>query len=307
MPHHVLVIGGASIDIKGRAHAPIQRGTSTPGGIRLSVGGVARNIAENLARLEVPTVLLSAVGDDAFGQQILERTRSGGVDVRWVIRSAEHHSGTYLALLDETGVMVVAIADMAVIELLTPRFLYDRRGLFKDAALIVLDGSLDTQALETALSQAERYGVPVCVDPTSRFIAHRFRPHLHRLALITPNIPEAEVICGQPIRNREDALYAAQCLVGSGVGIAIVTLGPEGLAYAGRGESGWVPAIKPDIVDFTGAGDALTAAVVFGLLNHVPLDEAVRLGVAAATLTIQSPHTVRPDLSQELLYDQLVL
>lgn len=307
MPHHVLVIGGATIDIKGRAQAPIQPNTSTPGDIRLSVGGVGRNIAENLARLEVPTVLLSAVGDDAFGRQILERTRAGGVDVQWVICSADHHSSTYLALLDETGVMVVAIADMAVMELLTPRFLYQRRGLFKDALLLVLDGSLSEAALATALNQAERYGVPVCVDPTSRFIAHRFCPHLRRLKLITPNIPEAEVICGLRIRGRDDALHAAQCLVGSGVEIAIVTLGPEGLVYASRGESGWVPAIEPDVVDFTGAGDALTAAVVFGLLNEVPLDEAVRLGVAAATLTIQSPHTVRPDLSQELLYDQLVL
>jgi pseudouridine kinase len=68
-----------------------------------------------------------------------------------------------------------------------------------------------------------------------------------------------------------------------------------------------VPAIACDIVDQTGAGDALTAAVVFGLLNDLPIVEAVRLGTSAAALTLQSRETVRPDLSLEKLYDQLVI
>ena len=82
-PPEVLVIGAASVDIKARARGPLQRDTSNPSSIRFSLGGVARNIAENLARLGVHATLLSAVGTDHFGQRILEHTLAGGVDMSW--------------------------------------------------------------------------------------------------------------------------------------------------------------------------------------------------------------------------------
>jgi pseudouridine kinase len=109
------------------------------------------------------------------------------------------------------------------------------------------------------------------------------------------------------VTGRESGLNAAHRLVSLGVQIAIVTLGATGLVYATSQESGHVPAIECDIVDFTGAGDSLTAAVVFGLLNDLPIDEAVRLGTSAAALTLQSRETVCPTLSLERLYDQLVI
>jgi pseudouridine kinase len=102
-------------------------------------------------------------------------------------------------------------------------------------------------------------------------------------------------------------LAAAHRLVSLGVQIAIVTLGGTGLVYATSHESGHVPAIESEIVDLTGAGDALTAAVIFGLLNELAVSEAVRLGMSAAALTVQCRETVCPSLSLERLYDQLVI
>jgi pseudouridine kinase len=107
------------------------------------------------------------------------------------------------------------------------------------------------------------------------------------------------------VTGRESALDAAQRLVGLGARLAIVTLGATGLVYATSHESGHVPAIEVEVVDLTGAGDALTAGVVFGLLNEFPTDEAVRLGASAAALTLHSRETVCPTLSLERLYDQL--
>ena len=92
-----------------------------------------------------------------------------------------------------------------------------------------------------------------------------------------------------------------------GVQIAIITLGEAGLVYATANANGYVPAIEVEITDPTGAGDALTAAVVYALLNDIPVDEAVRLGVSAATLTLDAIDTVRQDLSLESLYAQLVI
>jgi pseudouridine kinase len=89
--------------------------------------------------------------------------------------------------------------------------------------------------------------------------------------------------------------------------VAIITLAQFGVCYATSDTSGYIPAMQTEIMDPTGGGDALTAAVIFALLNDIPLDDAVRLGVSAATLTLRHPGAVRPDLSLEKLYDQLVI
>lgn len=304
---HILVIGAASVDVKGRAHKPLQLGTSVPGDITLSFGGVGRNVAENLARLGQPTILLSVVGSDPFGAQILERTASAGVDVSKVITTNQCHSAAYLAILDEAGSKTFAVDEMETMRLITPEYIYAQRALFKDAAMLVLDANLSPPALASAIRTAKRYGVPVAVDPTSTTLAPRLRRHLPDLAMITPNLAEAELLCAHPIRGREEAMAAAQELVAKGVGIAVITLGEEGLCYASARESGYIPAIRCEVVDYTGAGDALTATIVYGLVNGFPLDEAMRLGVSAATLTLKCPDTVCPDLSLERLYDQLVI
>jgi pseudouridine kinase len=305
---HLLIIGAASLDTKGRADQPIQTGTSTPGAIRISVGGVGRNIAENLARLGERVVLLSAVGDDGSGRRLLQQASECGIDVSHVLVDPGHRSAAYLAVLDETGNLAVSIDDMDINpELITPAFVYRRRALFRDARMIVLDANLSPGTLDTIFNLARRYSVPVCADPTTATLAPRLQPHLPDLMLVTPNAAEAEALCGVQVSDRESGLDAAQRLVSMGIQIAIVTLGATGLVYATFQESGHVPAIECEIVDYTGAGDALTAAVVFGLLNDLPIDEAVRLGTSAAALTLQSRETVSPKLSLELLYDQLVI
>jgi pseudouridine kinase len=303
---HVLVIGAASIDTKGRAERVIRTATSTPGAIRISVGGVGRNIAENLSRLGEGVVLLSAVGDDGSGRRILDQARECGIDIDHVLVSDQHRTAAYLAVLDDTGNMVMSIDDMSISrELMTPIFIYRRRKLFRDASMVVLDANLEPAALETIFGLAETYSLPVCADPTTLTLAPRLRPYLSQLALLTPNGAEAEVLCGVEVIDRESGLLAAQTLMGQGVGIAIVTLGATGLVYATSQESGHIPAVECEIMDLTGAGDALTAAIVFGLLNDIAVDEAVRLGTSAAALTLQCRETVCPSLSLERLYDQL--
>jgi pseudouridine kinase len=308
MTQHLLIIGAASIDTKGRADQTIQAGTSTPGSIRVSVGGVGRNIAENLARLGEPVVLLSAVGDDGSGRRILQQAAECGINTSHILIDGEQHTAAYLAVLDQTGNAVMSIDDMSISRAtITPQFVYQHRALFRDACMVVLDANLSTGTLNTIFRTARTYSVPVCADPTTASLAPRLCPYLPELTLVTPNAAEAEALCGVRVTGRKSGLVAAQKLVSLGVQIAIVTLGATGLIYATSQESGHVPAIECEIVDFTGAGDALTAAVIFGLLNDFAIDEAVRLGARAAALTLQSRETVCPKLSLERLYDQLVI
>ncbi len=305
-PQRVLVIGAAGLDIKGRAFGPLLPGTSNAGRVQHSLGGVARNVAENLARLDVAVTLLSAVGDDAAGRQILEQAAGCGVDASPSLVVPGGRTGAYLAVLDERGNLSVAIDDMSLVEAITPRYLNDRRRLFADASMVAIDANLSPAALSTIFSLAAKYHAPVCADPTSTALADRLGPYLRQLHLIAPNVAEAAVLAGQPAaRTRDEALDVARHLVSLGVDFAILTLAGEGSAYATSEESGLVPAMRVDIVDPSGAGDALTAATIFATLNDIPTDEAVRLGIAAATLTLQSKESVHPELSLEKLYAQL--
>lgn len=303
----VLVIGAAGLDLKGYAAGALRLGATNPGQVRRSVGGVARNIAENLARLGQPVFLISAVADDEAGRWVLERTRGAGVEVSHVAVVPQGRTGTYLAVLDEQGNLVVAVDDMGILETITPRYLQDRRSLFEQAAMVVLDANLSPAALRSAIRLARRCGVPVAADPTSPTLAMRLRPFLSELFLVTPNAAEAEALTGLPASNIDEALFAARYLTALGVQVAIITMAEMGLVYAAGDLSGHIPALRTEIVDFTGAGDALTAAVIFALLHEIPVEEAVRLGVAAAALTLRSRETVSPELSLERLYEQLVI
>jgi pseudouridine kinase len=127
------------------------------------------------------------------------------------------------------------------------------------------------------------------------------------LLLAAPNVQEAQVLCERSVKPEayDSVLAAAKCLVAMGVEIAIITMAEKGLCYATSEESGSVPAIQTEVVDLTGGGDALTAAVVFALLNDIPVSEAMRLGCSAASLTIACNQTTVPNLTLELLYDNL--
>ncbi len=122
-----------------------------------------------------------------------------------------------------------------------------------------------------------------------------------------PNVREAEALLDVSISGVGDALEAARTMVASGVQVAIITLAEEGLVYATSEGHGRIPAIRCDVVDWTGAGDALSAAVAYGLINGMPVDECMRLGVAAATLTLKSPESVNPAMSLEQLYANMVI
>jgi pseudouridine kinase len=306
----VLVIGAAGLDVKGRPAAKVERGTSNAGGIRSSVGGVARNIAENLARLDVDTLLLTAVGDDSNGEHVLGQAQASGIDVSESLVTDLHHTGAYMALLDHTGHLEVAIDDMDVLAAITPRYLNDRRRLFRDARMLVMDANLMPETLETVVRLATQYDLPICADPTSTNLANRLCPYVRELYMVAPNVAEANALCDgskMASEDREEAIAAAKHLVSLGVNIAIITLAEFGVVYADSEHSGHIPAIQTGVIDLTGAGDALTAGVIFGLLNDIPLDECVRLGVSAASLTLRSRDTVNPQLSVEVLYDQLII
>lgn len=302
-----IVIGATCLDVKAWLQGEMQAGTSNPAQVRLSAGGCARNIAESLARLGMQTTLMSVVGDDDVGDLILHHTADAGVDISRVLRIDEEHSATYIALYTGVSDLHMGIDDTQIIQLLTPECLVRSADLIGTTRMLVIDANLPVESAWMLLRICEQAGIPVALDPASYSCALRYRDLIGAFTLATPNAVEASALTGLPVETADQAVLAARKLVAAGLNVAIITLGSDGLVYASPDASGYVPAMAVDVVDPTGAGDALTAAVVYALLHDIPLDEAVRLGVSAATLTLHSIETVRRDLSLENLYAQLVI
>lgn len=300
-PGRVVVVGGANVDVKARTHSAAVPGTSNPGVTVQAPGGVGRNVAENLARLGVPVALISVVGRDALGDELLRGTEAAGVDVRGVLRAPGVATGTYTAVLDASGELLVAVAAMEAMDALTPAAVQERRGALGGAAWAVADGNVPEATLAHVLSLAAGAGVPVVFEPVSVPKAARLRsalaaglsPHA-----VTPNVPELEVLVGHAVPDTVDAIRAAAAeLHARGVAVVWVRRGAQGSVLSAPDGVHTLPALAATVRDVTGAGDAMLAAFLAALASGRPPAEAARHGHAAAAITVESDHAVSPALT----------
>jgi pseudouridine kinase len=294
----VIVIGGANVDIKAKAACDLAPGTSNPGTVSFSPGGVARNIAHNLARLEVPVALISAVGGDAFSTSLIAETEAAGVDCAMVLRR-QGETSSYVAILNAKGEMALAVNAMAAMDSLTPERLAMHERRLDRAKLIVADCNLP----EESLLWLTRFAARLMIEPVSVAKAEKLRAlHGWNIFALACNRRQAEHLAGLKMKDIGEAFEAIAVLHARGFEHVAVTLGPEGAVASRKGES--AAHVKPHTSlarDVTGAGDAAAAGLIFGLVEGLDLVAAARLGQAAATLAIAAMDSVAPDLTRARL------
>jgi len=292
----IVVVGGANTDIVGLPDGPLVMRDSNPGHARTSAGGVARNIAENLARLGIETHLVTVFGGDVTGRALASECEAAGVHIGGSLIAEDLPGARYVAILDERGDLALALSDMRALERLTPESLAtpERAELLASADLVVADTNLKSEALAYL---AEHVTAPLVLDPVSVAKAPRLLGVLDRLAAIKPSAAEAGELLGTEIRNRDHAREAAVELVARGVGAAFVTFGPFGAAWADAAGSGFAAAPATDVVNATGAGDAFCAGIAWALLAARPAEDAARAGTSMASLTLGDESTVSERVS----------
>jgi pseudouridine kinase len=297
-----VVVGGSNMDLKARSTARATGRTSNPGHASMAPGGVARNIAENLARLGDRVHLVSVVGRDSLGDSLLDHTGAAGVRIEHVART-DRPTGTYTAVLDADGELLVAIADMEATAELGPEQLQAARDVIASAAVLVLDGNLRPDAFEHALDLSEAALTvfePVSV-PKAAAIKHVLDS---RVYAVTPNRDELAALTDLPTRTDRQVRSAVGALHARGIEMVWIRLGERGSLLSspdGVIELPALPITVTDVTDVTGAGDSMLAAFCHVLLEGGTPVEAARFGHAAAALTVASPHTVRPDLTPRLV------
>lgn len=309
---YITVIGGINIDISGFTNQPLILRDSNIGKVRISPGGVGRNIAENISKLGITTKLLSVLGDDAYGQSILMETPNSRLDLKEVCVAKGCSTSIYLSVMDENRDMAVAVNSMDIMELLDKDYLDEKYDIIKDSMVCVLDTNLSSEMIEYILLQHKTK--TFFLDPVSTKKAWNIRSLIGNFHTIKPNKLEAEILIGNKLDSPAEIRQGIEYFLSRGVKQVFITLGAEGIIYGNQQVTGQIKSNTVDIVNATGAGDAFTAALVYGYLNKMEIGMVARLAIAASVVALSHEKTINPGMSidtinkkmEELIYDETI-
>jgi pseudouridine kinase len=255
--------------------------TSNPGTVTTSAGGVARNIAHNLARLGADVSLLTALGNDASGDMLLAHTAKANVKTANIIR-VNDPTGTYVAVLNERGELVTAVSDMRLLRFIANTVINRNKDKIMASEIIVADCNLDRETLdELAILASDK----LIIEPVSVSKSKKISEILktHKIFLATPNLDQIESLTGS--RNIETACAD---LHSRGLQNLVIHAGEQGAYVSDGSEIIHIASQAKHIVDVTGAGDAAVSGLVHGLLQNLPLAKAAQIGQEIAARVIAS-------------------
>lgn len=293
---YVLVIGGSNVDITGFPKGVLRLEDSNPGKIKMSMGGVGRNIAENLARLGTSTKMLTAIGRDVYGQKIIEESRRIDLDMSQALIVDNEATSIYLSIMNEMGDMKLALSDMDIAERIDTDYISKNAKLIRSARAVVVDANLNQSVLEYLFSNFK--DVDFFVDTVSATKAQKLCKLMPYIHTIKPNRIETEALTGMTITSVEDAYKAIDVFLEQGVKQVFISMGQEGVVF-GNGKERHLFKPKPvEMVNATGAGDAFMAAIVFSWINGLSAEQTLVFSSCASALAISCEATINPDISE---------
>ncbi|MDA4848243.1 carbohydrate kinase family protein [Hoeflea poritis] len=293
----IIVLGGAHIDRRATIDGATVPGASNPGRWREEPGGGGFNAARSLARLGHEVAMVSVRGGDRAGEAVGTAMETVGVeDMAQVF--LDRATPSYTAILENDGNLLVAVADMDLYD----RFVYRQlsrksiRQAIADANLVLCDANLPAGTIGALAQMTGMNGKPLCAIAISPPKVERLEPAFGGLSMIFMNAAEAAVLCGQdtppdkwPGKLRERGIARGAISRGEG----------PVLGFDGTDVFQITPPRIESVVDVTGAGDTLAAAAIHATLNGNAFRAALRYGVAAAGLAVQSADAAPPELNIE--------
>lgn len=294
---YICIIGGANVDIQGFPFARFIPRDSNPGIVKVSAGGVGRNIGENIARMGCPVKLITVIGADANGRELMEHSKSSGIDMENCLVINGKPTSTYLCILDEKGDMISAIADMGIFDLMDTGFIEQKKQVIEDSRLCILDTNIPSSVIEYVV-KAHKDKI-FFLDTVSTSKAMKVKDCIGYFHTIKPNVLEAEALSGIEIHNEDDCYRASSYFLNKGVKRVFITMGDKGVYYNDGFERRQIKAPHINAVNATGAGDAFIAALALGYVKNFNIDYAARFAQAASVLALLNEDTINPGLSFE--------
>ncbi len=293
----IVVLGAVFVDIKGYPHSVYIPGGRNAGRVEYVHGGVSRNIAEDIANLELRPTFVSLVDQTGAGADVVRKLKSHKVNTDY-IRATPDGMGTWLAIFDNSGDVTAAISKRPdlhpVLDILNEQG--DR--IFADADSISLEIDMDKDVVKRTFELAEKYHKPVFAVVSNMSIAVERRDFFRSVHCFVCNQQEAGILFSEnydgktPEEMRE---ILAEKLRNARIPRIVVTMGERGAVYATLdGETGFCPAMHVDVKDTTGAGDAFFSGVTVGLTYGKTMLEACQIGTRLAASVITTGENVCP-------------
>ena len=301
MSRSILCIGGMALDRKFHLAAPLVPASSNPAVQQLSHGGVARNVAETLTRLGAHVVLVSRVGKDAAGDAMVSALQACSVDVSAISRDDVLPTAEYVAVLDFAGELAHGLAAMQVLDQIAA----PPDETLRKAAIVFADCNLSAATLKQLCTICGAAGVPLYKDAVSTAKVKRLPEQLDGISALFLNCDEAAALTGVPVNGRDGAIDAHRALAELGCNSSVISAGAGGVSVYAAGEARLIDVPEMQVVDVTGAGDALIAGTLLGLEQGLDLYAAARIGTALAARTLATAGSIARDLSPHLAKDLL--
>lgn len=288
----VYVIGGAVIDIMLYPHQKMILRDSNPGFAIESMGGVGRNIAENLSRLGFDVTLLTTLGNDTHGKRIMKHAKDChlGLDI-----IEANQTPAYYAVIDENQDDLIGIAVMDEINLITKDEVFKRLNVINQSDLVVLDTNLSSDTLAYLFEHIHR---PIFMDAISTQKAVKLKPFFHKIFGLKVNQLEAETLTEMKFHEIEDLNLMGDFLNHQGIHHVFITLGKKGAYYANKDFGIFRQSIHIDIKNPTGAGDAFLSGAIYAYLHDKPMLE---YAITNARLNLTAHEAVHQHLNEDLL------
>ena len=308
---HIVVIGATFVDIKGfpeDAYVPDGRNV---GRVEYVHGGVARNIVEDIANVELRPVFLGIVDDTPLGTDVLQKLRNHKVNTDYVSVLPDG-MGTWLAVFDNDGDVAASISKRP--NLLPIVDILDKHGdeIFANADSVICEIDIDKEIVKRVFKMAKKYGKKVFSVVGNMSIALERRDFMKSIDCFVCNIQEAGLLFFDDYSEKtasEMVDILSEKVMAAQIPSMIVTMGGDGAVYADmHGKKGWCPARKVEVKDTTGAGDSFCAGVSIGLTYGKTLGEACEIGSMLAASVIVTTDSVCPRfLPRELGLDMDVV
>lgn len=291
---YVSVVGGVNIDIIGTPFNNLIQNDSNPGKTTLTLGGVARNIAENLSKLDIRTEFITVLGSDTHSEDIQKDCNEKNIGLTHSKIIQNERTSSYLCINDENGEMQVAISDMEIYKYITPSYLEKKLDVINKSSLCVIDTNIPEDSLIFLMDNCT---VPLFMDTVSVSKTERIKNSIHNIHTLKPNIIEAEILSGMKIKNDTDLESASMIIHNKGVKWLFISLGSNGVYYSDGKNSGKLSPIDTKIVSTTGAGDSFLAGVIWSYLKNNDIESCAKAGLAASSICVASALTVSKDIS----------
>ncbi|HKM29132.1 MAG TPA: PfkB family carbohydrate kinase [Bacilli bacterium] len=293
----ILIIGGSNIDYIGKSFENIRQYDSNIGEITVSFGGVARNICENLARLELDITFVTAVGKDFLSQAMIGELQELGVKVI-LPDTKDMNTGGYLAIHNPEGDMELALCDQEIIAAISPNYLQTINNIINDCDFLVIDTNLESKAIDYLIDNHSNK--TIIIDAISTKKAEKLINKSHKIDYLKCNVLEAQTIIGKNL-SKEDLISE---FIKKDAQSVIITDKAEEIFYleAGKMKSSKVKSVdSKEIVNTTGVGDAMISGIIYGLVKDYSLESAIDYGKSLSCLTLKSQQANNKALTKEIL------